>query len=60
MDKETHYDKEISYLQIDKESAYKPTIKIWSNGSGKSTRQMDITLEQLEQIRIILNEGIKL
>jgi hypothetical protein len=54
----TYYDSQIAALKVDENSVYKPTIKIWGNrGDNKSTNHFSISFDQLEKIRVILNQA---
>ena len=53
----TYYDKQIASLNLPRIEKYHPTIVIYSP-TGETTKHMNITYAQLEQIRQILNKGI--
>lgn len=55
--KKTYYDYQINKLRIDPKSDCSPSIKIWG-GNGNRTNYMDITPDQVEQIRKILNDNV--
>lgn len=55
--KKTYYDYQIDGLQIDPKSYYSPSIQI-CGGNGNLTNYMNITPDQVEQIRKILNDNV--
>ena len=53
---QTYYDKEIESLKLHEGAEFKPTMQIYAP-NGNKTKHFSVTREQVEKIRLILNEG---